>query len=322
MKRPVIIARFAIGLVLIAASLFSGCGTVSPSRHSAGQSAWLFTSFQDNQPPGLRFLYSHDGYHWQQVPGRFLVPTVGAGKLLRDPSLLRGRDGTFHLVWTTAWKGDPGFGYASSPDLLHWSAQRFIPVMTNEPATVNVWAPELYYNERQRHFLIVWASTIPGRFPEKLEATNNNHRLYFTATRDFETFTPAQLYLDPGFSVIDSFIVKDSGRYVLLHKDNSRPVLGLRVAFGGNPAGPWGNFTEPLTPKFTEGPTALKIGDDWLIYFDAYRDKTYGALRTRDFKTFTDISREVSFPPGHKHGTALSVPAGILHGLLDHAPEP
>ena len=75
-------------------------------------------------------------------------------------------------------------------------------------------------------------------------------------------------------------------------------------------------MSEPFTEKFTEGPAALKVGDDWLIYFDAYGEKIYGAVKTRDFKTFTNITKEVSFPEGHKHGTAIRVPREILDGLL------
>ncbi|HZI32847.1 MAG TPA: glycoside hydrolase family 43 protein, partial [Candidatus Binatia bacterium] len=253
------------------------------------------------------------------VPGTFLEAHVGVSKQFRDPSLVEGPDGVFHLVWTAGWHGDQGFGCASSKDLIHWSEQQFVPVMTNEPTTVNVWAPELFYDASDRQFIITWASTIPGRFPDKLEKHDNNHRLYYTTTRDFKHFTPEKLFFDPGFSVIDPFIVKDGKRYVLICKDNSRPELDLRVAFGRTPLGPWKNVSAPFTQKFTEGPCALKIGDDWLIYFDAYREKIYGAVKTRDFKTFTDITREVSFPEGHKHGTAFKVPRIILDGLLSAA---
>ena len=276
----------------------------------------LFTSFRDADQKFLRFLYSFDGYHWTNVPGTFLAAKVGAKKQFRDPSLLRGPDGTFHLVWTAGWHGDQGFGCASSRDLIHWSAQKLVPVMTNEPATVNVWAPELFYDAPSRQFIITWASTIPGRFPDKLEKPDNNHRLYYTTTRDFETFAPARLFFDPGFSVIDPFLVAAGGRWVLICKDNSRPELNLRVAFAGAPLGPWGEVSPPFTPKFTEGPCALKMGEDWLIYYDAYWEHRYGAARTRDFQTFTDITKQVYFPPGHKHGTALRVPREILDGLL------
>lgn len=279
-------------------------------------SVYLFTSFRDADQKFLRFLYSFDGYHWTNVPGTFLEANAGTNKQFRDPSLLRGPDGTFHLVWTAGWRGDLGFGYASSRDLIHWSEQKFVPVMSNEPTTVNVWAPELFYDARKKDFIIVWASTIPGRFPDKLEAHNNNHRLYFTTTRDFTNFAPEKLFFDPGFSVIDPFILKDGSRYVLICKDNSRPNLDLRVAFAKSPLGPWENVSGPFTEKFTEGPCALKIGGDWLIYFDAYREKIYGAVKTRDFKVFENITDKVSFPKGHKHGTAIRVPREILDGLL------
>ena len=326
---------FLAALLAVAVMVFSSCASQQMAAKS--DDAFLFTSFHDADQKYLRFLYSFDGCHWTNVPGTFLAANVGTNKQFRDPSLARGPDGTFHLVWTAGWHGDQGFGCASSKDLIHWSEQQFVPVMTNEPSTVNVWAPEIFYDEgswRSRRgdeaqmkqnksepphlgcYIIVWASTIPGRFPDKLEKHDNNHRLYFTTTLDFVNFTPTKLLFDPGFSLIDAFILKDQQRYVLVCKDNSRTNLNLRVAFASSPLGPWENVSEPLTQKFTEGPCALKIGDDWLIYFDAYRQKFYGAVRTRDFKTFTDATKDVSFPPDHKHGTAIRVPRAILDGLL------
>ena len=78
-------------------------------------------------------------------------------------------DGTYSgwnlpLVWTTSWKGDLGFGYAHSKDLIHWSEQQMIPVMADEPTTINVWAPEIFYDDENDQFMVVWASCVPGRF--------------------------------------------------------------------------------------------------------------------------------------------------------------
>ena len=311
LKRPALVLMAAVVLMFAAS-----CASNQHAPADKQDSVYLFTSFHDADQKFLRFLWSDDGYHWTNVPGTFMEANVGEAKQIRDPSIVRGPDGTFHLVWTTGWHDPKGFGYASSKDLVHWSDQKFIPVMTNEPTTVNVWAPELFYDSKGKQFIIVWASTIPGRFPDMLESHTNNHRLYFTTTHDFNTFTPSKLFLDPGFSVIDGFILKDGARYVLLCKDNSRPNLNLRVALGKTPLGPWENMSEPVTRKFTEGPCALKIGEDWIIYFDPYREKQYGAAKTRNFKTFMDIIAEVSFPQGHKHGTALKVPRAILDGLL------
>jgi hypothetical protein len=140
--------------------------------------------------------------------------------------------------------------------------------------------------------------------------------MYYSTTRDFETFAPTKLFFDPGFSVIDGFIVKDGARYVLVHKDNSRPKLCLRVTFAEHSVGPWGPASDTFTEKFTEGPSVLKVGESWLIFFDMYRAHIYGAVKTRDFKTFTNVTSEVSLPEGHKHGTALAVPRQVVDGLL------
>jgi hypothetical protein len=298
-------------------ALLMFCASCTVTRQTTGPgNVYLFTSFHDTDQKYLRFLYSYDGYHWTNVPGTFLEAGVGASKQFRDPSIARGPDGFFHLVWTAGWHGEQGFGYAESRDLIHWSEQKFVPVMTNEPATVNVWAPEIIYDADGKQFNVTWASTIPGRFPDVQERHDNNHRLYFSTTRDGVNFAPGKLFLDPGFSVIDPFILKDGENYVLVCKDNSRPYLNLRVAFAKSPLGPWQDVSAPFTQKFTEGPCALKVGDDWLIYFDVYRQKIYGAVKTRDFKSFTDVTKEVFFPEGHKHGTAIRVPHEILDGLL------
>ena len=107
-----------------------------------------------------------------------------------------------------------------------------------------------------------------------------------------------------------------SDRYVLVLKDNTRPQRNIRVALSESPLGPWKNISGPFTEKFTEGPSAVKIGEDWIIYFESYHARHYSAAKTRDFKTFTDITKEITFPEGHKHGTALQIPREVLDGLL------
>lgn len=239
---------------------------------------------------------------------------------MRDPSIARGKDGTFHLVWTTNWKGDKGFGYASSKDLVHWSAQRFLPVIEHEPEVANVWAPELFYDDESDRFVIIWASTIPFKFPKGEEDERNNHRMYYVTTKDFQTFSKAALFVDPGFSVIDCVIAKrKEDDYVLVLKDNTRPQRNIKVAFAKDVLGPYDQVSGPCTGFLTEGPTVAHVGNDWLIYFDQYRDKTYGAVRTTDFKTFTNISKEIAVPEGHKHGTIIPIDAGTLKSLRQQA---
>ncbi|MGF2411065.1 glycoside hydrolase family 43 protein [Ferruginibacter sp.] len=277
---------------------------------------YLFTSFHEPANEGLRLLYSKDGYHWKTTDSIYLKPVIGKDKIMRDPSMLQGPDGTFHLVWTTEWKGGNGFGYASSKDLKHWSEQQYIPAMQNEPTVVNVWAPELFYDDVKGEYIIVFASCIPNRFEKGIEDENNNHRLYYTTTKDFKTFSPTALFLDPKFSVIDAVIVKRAAKdYMLVLKDNTRPERNIKVAFANNPLGPWENISKPFTEKFTEGPAVAKVKNGYLIYYDVYQNKKYGASFTNDFKTFVKADSLISVPDGHKHGTILKVNKRVVQQL-------
>ena len=75
---------------------------------------YLFAYFTGNGEDGLHFARSTDGLKWTEIAGgrSFLKPAVGSS-LMRDPSIARGPDGTFHLVWTTGW-WDRGIGIAHS----------------------------------------------------------------------------------------------------------------------------------------------------------------------------------------------------------------
>ncbi len=54
------------------------------------------------------------------------------------------------------------------------------------------------------------------------------------------------------------------------------------------------------------------------MYFDKYRERRYGMVRSHDLLTWEDWSDKVSFPDGARHGTVLAVPSDILARLLGH----
>ena len=300
---------------------------------------YIFTSHREPALDGLHYLYSYDGYHWDSIAGSWLKPEIGnktpyynyftkqteeqkyaPNSMMRDPSITQGPDGTFHLVWTTSWKGDLGFGYAQSKDLIHWSEQQMIPVMADEPTTVNVWAPEIFYDDEGEQFMVVWASCVPGRYEKGIEEEENNHRLYYITTKDFKAVSKAKVLYDPGFSSIDAVIVKRAKNdYVMVLKDNTRPERNLKIAFSGSMTGPYSPSSQPFTESFVEGPTVEKLGDDYLIYFDVYKKKIYGAMRTRDFRNFTDVTESVSVPVGHKHGTIFKASESVVKTLLEES---
>jgi hypothetical protein len=281
---------------------------------------YLFSSFRGNGEDGLHLAYSLDGLEWKALKQdhSFLAPRVG-GELMRDPCITIGPDHQFHMVWTSAWN-DNGIGLAHSQDLLQWSEQTYIPLMKHEPASRNCWAPEIFWDAKSKQYIIFWATTITGRFPETEKGGDWNHRIYYVTTKDFTTFSSPALLYEHGFNVIDATIVRNGRRYVMILKDETLnpPAKNLCVAFSDTVTGPWSRPSDPFSPpgEWVEGPSLIQIGEWWIVYFDEYRKGAYGAMRTQDFKSWEDISDRLHFPKGTRHGTAFSVPRAVLETLL------
>lgn len=294
---------------------------------TAGDTVYLFSYFINNSKDGLHLAYSYDGLTWTALNGgrSFLTPTVGKDKLMRDPSICQAPDGTFHMVWTSSWT-DRIIGYASSRDLIHWSEQKAIPVMMNEPAAHNCWAPELFYDESSQTYYIFWATTIPGRHKEVSTSESEkglNHRIYYVTTKDFKSFSKTAMFFNPDFSVIDAAIVKDPKRndliMVVKNENSNPPEKNLRVTRMENiRKGFPTKVSAPITGNYwAEGPAPLFIGDTLYVYFDKYRDHRYGAVRSLDHgETWEDVSDQVSFPKGIRHGTAFAMDASVVETLI------
>ncbi len=288
----------------------------------------LFSYFKGNGEDGLHLAYSPDGLHWRALnqDRPFLAPAVGKDKLMRDPSIVRGPDSLYHMVWTVSWN-EKGIGYANSRDLIHWSDQKYIPVMEHEKDARNAWAPELFYDRAAGQYLIFWATTIPGRFPETdgQDAQEGrpgwNHRMYYVTTRDFQTFSETALFYEHGFNVIDAFLIQEDERYVMFLKDETNqpftPQKNIRLAFSSRAEGPYGEPTAPITGDYwAEGPTAVKIGNRWHLYFDRYREGRYGLLVSEDLKRWTDLTDQLVMPEGIRHGTVFQAPEETARALL------
>jgi uncharacterized protein (DUF779 family) len=291
------------------------------------ETCYLFSYFTGNGEDGLHLAWSADGYAFDALNNglSYLVPEVGESQLMRDPCILRGPDGVFRMVWTTSWSGKT-IGYASSTDLKSWSAQVAIPAWSGHPAEADVtctWSPEVVYDGGASSYLIVWASTITGAFPETLGQAegSTNHRLYRTTTTDFASFTRAELFFDPGYIVIDGTFLLDGGQAYLFFKDetlNPTAHKFIQVASSADLDGPYANTSSPITPagRWSEGPSVVKIGSSYICYYDAYASGHYAASRSANLTDWEDITGLVSFPPGARHGTVIAVPGAIVGSLL------
>ncbi|MCI0921463.1 glycoside hydrolase family 43 protein [Sphingobacterium rhinopitheci] len=295
--------------------------TISLSSY-AQDSVYMFSYFINNGADGLHLAYSNDGLEWKEIQDgkSYLQPKLSPDKLMRDPCIIRGGDGKFHMVWTVSWT-QRSIGYAHSTDLINWSEQQLIPVMEHEPLARNTWAPEITYDPSDKTYLIYWSTTITGLFPETQEEKENayNHRIYYTKTKDFKTFEKTKILLEPGFNVIDASIVPIDGQWKMFIKDETivPPKKDIKIVSAKNIEGPYTNISDAITGDYwAEGPTTLKVGDEWIVYFDKYTEHKYGAVKSKDLKKWTDISDQIKMPSQLRHGTAFKISQAEFKKLL------
>lgn len=235
---------------------------------------------------------------------------------MRDPFIIQVKNGIFHLIWTDGWESNQ-IGYCRSTDLIHWEAQRLIPLMVEVEYARNCWAPECFYDPEMEEYRLIWSTTV-----NTLRDGGWDHRIWTAITLDFETFTPPQLYFDPGYTVIDATLIYDYGRYVLIFKDErgrnepDTEYKAMRVTVAESAQGPFQNISERVTPPLTEGPTVFRVSNRWLMFYDAFHEARFGASISDDLLHWTDVTGEVMFPEHPRHGTVFSAGQELLYRLL------
>jgi hypothetical protein len=320
------ILRSACASLLCAASVVTAA-TQAPAAPKAPEpaGAWLFIYFKEPANQGIYFALSRDGYHYTPLNnGQPWVAPAQPGELMRDVFLTRGPDGLFRMVWTWNWRGN-SLGYASSPDLLSWSTQKQVPIMAGFPQTNNVWAPETYWDAAKSECLVIWSSSMK-------DSTEGN-RIWFSLTPDFNTFSKPAIFFDPGYVTIDATIFhQEAGHgatspYRLIFKQQTLDPLTYqeRIASGPTLEGPWSDISGPINESWSEGPSAIQVGDKYIVFYDHYRAPRarYEAVATTDWKHWEDITAETSLPAYCKHGSFLKITNEQAERLLErHDPQP
>lgn len=258
---------------------------------------------------GLHFLRSSDGYQWF-TDGGSQIQDAG----MRDAWVLRAPDGSFHAVWSSGKRGDKSFSYSTSKDLRKWTPPRRIEIMAKQNA-LDVVSPHLYYDEKAGQFLVTWGSTMAANSIQAFqEEVDQNPRIFFATTRDFQAFSEPALLFDPNYSVKDAVLLQDGARFALLHSDSTTPMQDLRIAFGTTPFGPWGPSRDAFTEKFFDNPAAVNLGGEWWIYDTKTSDGATALQKTRDFWTFTD-SGTIRFPIKLRLAGVLEVPRSATNRI-------
>ena len=95
------------------------------------------------------------------------------------------------------------------------------------------------------------------------------------------------------------------------------PEKNIRITWSKYLTHGWEEVSEPITPDWCEGPTAIKINGWWIVYFDMYRKHQMGAVTSEDLINWNNITDDVHFPEGTRHGTVFETTVSVLERIKD-----
>ncbi len=312
--------RFAFVPALLT---LTALGVFAPTGQ-AQDTGYVFAYFQGGWPTGghsgVYMEYSEDGLNFAPMNNGdpvFVPPEAwGPGTdtdindedQARDPSVVYGPDGYFHMVWTSGIN-TRSIGYARSADLQTWTDEQLIDIWDTSTVVNHTWAPELFYDEVNAKYQIIFASDLDG----------GDHKLYSITTDDFGSFSAPDVFYYNGATVIDAMIARDNdnNQYLMAIKDEQGDQKNIRLATGPTAQGPWSTSNpiivgpgSAIEGNVTEGPSLLKIGDTWHMYYDAYGAGYFGVAATddpdpTDASEWVNLTSQADLPSGH-HGTVFA----------------
>lgn len=207
-----------------------------------------------------------------------------------------------------------------SEDLLHWSRQKLLKLGDENFGCL--WAPDVVYDPKNKDYVLHWSSSY---------ADKPYMGIYFSRTKDFQTFTqPKLLYEKPDAGIIDSAIYGENGRFYLFVKCDHDPEHILLLC-SENVEGPYeriGAFDrsmKAIEPGLYEGPTAVQLENGkWCLFLDYYGAEGDGqgyvpfVADSLASGEFLRSDREFSFPYGYKHGTVIPISEEEYNAIKQH----
>ncbi|HLS96771.1 hypothetical protein BC792_10188 [Sphingobacterium allocomposti] len=328
-------------LVIILCSLLFSLRSLVAQVAEADLAAYLLVYFKD-ETHSVHFALSHDGYSFTALNGGQPViagDTIAEQKGIRDPYIMRGRDGVFYMVMTdlhiyakqrglrdSEWERDgAAFGWGNnrgivlmkSTDLIHWthSRLRIDQIFDGWDNVGSFWAPQVIYDDARGKIMLYFT----------MRFGNGLNQLYYAYLNDSFTGLEAEpqllfRYPKANKSYIDGDITKVNDSYHLFYVAHDG-TPGIKQAVSKQPAGPYeydDRFYDPEKAA-CEAPNIWKrIGEKkWVLMYDIYgiSPHNFGFSETEDFKHFTNLGR---FNEGVMKTTNFESPK---HGAVIHLTE-
>ncbi|MFJ6000436.1 family 43 glycosylhydrolase [Streptomyces sp. NPDC092370] len=280
----------------------------------------------------------NDPLKWRELnDGKPVLTSTLGEKGLRDPFIIRSPEGDkFYQIATDLriygngdWDASQRTGSKSimvweSTDLVHWTNQRLVKVSPDSAG--NTWAPEAFYDAQRGEYVVFWASKL---YDNEAHSGNTYNRMMYATTRDFHTFSEPKVWIDRGYSVIDSTVIEHGGTYFRLSKDernntsstpNSKFVFEEKSDSLLDPS--WDAVAEGIgkgAMNAAEGPLVFKSNteDKWYAFLDEFGGRGYIPFETTDLASGTwTPSTGYDLPAKPRHGTVLPVTRAEYERLL------
>lgn len=288
------------------------------------------------------FSVSRDGMSWRTLNNKKPVLKSDVGERgVRDHNIIRKPDGTgFYLIatdlsiyninqdWTASQqRGSKSIVVWESNNLVDWVLKGLKKIARDDAGCT--WAPETIYDDEKEAYMVHWASkTADDGFSKQ--------RVYRCYTKDFETFTEPEVYIESETSRIDTTIIKEGDTYYRFTKDEHLKHVYMEKSNSLS-----GKFEEVNTYSLDgrrydrqykngnsgethayEGPTVYKLNgeDKWCMLLDEW---TYKPFVTDDITTGRFVSGgDFKFGGGvtYRHGTVIPITNAECDSLVERYP--
>ncbi|MEU1511737.1 family 43 glycosylhydrolase [Streptomyces sp. NPDC005811] len=304
---------------------------------------YMFSYFTGEGTANGEQLYAalskgNDPLHWRELNDGEPVLTSTLGEQgLRDPFIIRSPEGDkFYQIatdlriygngdWDAAQRtGSKSIMVWESTDLVHWTNQRLVQVSPDSAG--NTWAPEAYYDSDLGEYVVFWASKL---YDNEAHSGDTYNRMMYATTRDFYTFSEPKVWIDRGYSVIDSTVIQHDGTYFRLSKDernNTSSTPNSKFIFEEKSDSllnlSWDAVAEGIgkgAMNAAEGPLVFKSNteDKWYAFLDEFGGRGYIPFETTDLASgsWTPVA-DYDLPSRPRHGTVLPVTQAEYDRLL------
>jgi sucrose-6-phosphate hydrolase SacC (GH32 family) len=284
----------------------------------------------------------NNALQWKELNGGNPVITSDMGeKGLRDPFIIRSPEGDkFYMIatdlkiygngdWTRAQtNGSRSIMVWESNDLIHWSKQRMVEV--SPPEAGNTWAPEAFYDKSTGEYVVFWASKL---YPDESRSGSTYQKMVYTKTRDFYTFTEPKVYMDYGYSIIDTTMIEHADKVYRITKDErntSTSTPNGKYVFqeaGDNVFDqPFAMIKEGIGKGAIargEGPTIFKSNTEekWYLFIDEFGGRGYVPFETTNLSSGNwTMPSAYQLPARPRHGTVIPVTQSEYNQLQTKVP--